>query len=285
MNYMVVDVIDKADIESFIYNLWSTQTFRNLHNKNLFFKNMIKKISELPLFFHEAKSNKQKNHLTSFFRLISYRTYENKYIQDLYYFHELCHLINYEPKNNISYDDWSSLLNENELYASIMSEVVIYFFDEDLYRKTFSPLWANFFIHDIFNNKKYKKTSFGMYYNTTLQEDIDRFHKEKNTNLFNLDPNNWPENINNVISRRRELRENKQYIEKLYESEKTIVSYNEKRELWINDWEDSYIKINNLLLKFKETQSINFYLDTINQNTNEELIVFPLKKSVSISTN
>lgn len=265
------NIVTVNDTEKFLReNIWKTDIFKNLHKNNLFFKSLINKLNESPIYFFDLSHEKGRNHLTSIFRFIPFRQYSNPYINDLYYLHELCHCANYELKDleSMSYQEWSNKLSSNELFASLVSEVFIYFMDPELVDKTFSPLWAERFVNPIINDINYDNNNGLLPYQNDKQwrkkvehlKSIDSNNKltdkEISLNLLSLDQKNWPNYINNIIKRREELRKITidDDLEVLDSSERVIVNYNLSHQKWIQLWTDHYINIDSALIKLKNKE-------------------------------
>lgn len=241
-----IEIVRDYEQEDYLSRLWKTKEFFYLNNSHPYFELLKERLKKSSLFFFEVENDKARNHLTSIFRCIAHRQYVNPYIQDLYYFHELCHCAHYIEKSVNSYDEWAIKLSENELYASLMSEAFIYFMDNTLLDKTFPNLWVSRFIKD-----KQMKDSLGFYISQT-ENDKNYLSKVKNNdwNPFSLE-SVWPDSIQDIIRERRFLR-TIESTQNLDEASKIIVNYNKPHKTWVKKWDKHYHQIDKLLLDLNQ---------------------------------
>lgn len=241
-----IEIVKSFEQEEYLNHLWKTKEFIHLSQNHTYFKLLKQKLKKSSLFFFEIENEKARNHLTSIFRCIAHRKYENPYIHDLYYFHEFCHCAHYIENSVNSYDEWAIKLSENELYASLMSEAFIYFMDNTLLDKTFPNLWVNRFIKD-----EQIKDSLGFYINQTPNDKYYLFQVKNNEwNPFNLELV-WPDSIKDIIRERRFLR-TVDSLENLDEASKIIVNYNKSHQIWIKKWDKHYHQIDKLLFDLNQ---------------------------------
>lgn len=267
-----IKIIEKNAVDEFIFNLWRSEEFKTLHKENLFFRDLLNQIKKAPLYFYDISHPQGRNHLTSIFRCIPYRHYDNEYINDLYYLHEICHCAQYVPNESNDYKQWSEKLSINELYSSLVSEVFIYFFAPSLLTKTFSPLWVELFVKEVINNPMYEQSKYGLFYH--LQDDMSLINGTENSNeiqnIFNLNGiNNYPQNIKKIIQRRQYLR-GLTCADNLSPAEKIIVNYNNSHKKWLLLWEKHYLKIDialNLLMngKYSSEDFLNYIQENCDQ--------------------
>jgi len=213
--------INSRDIPFFIDNLWESDDFKCLSKTHCFFEFLKKSLQKAPLWVYDESNVRQRYHLTSFFRFLCTRTYyENKYIQDLYYFHELVHCSQYlASEDQISFEKWSLKLSKNELMASLYSECFIYLLYPELQKKTFKNLWI------------LEKLEVGP---SPLDLDLkkDWFIEES-----------WPFQFRFLLQERLKLRGLEQHCGSSTESEKLIISYNKKHIEWLSKWASHYQEI------------------------------------------
>lgn len=250
--------IETNEMEGFFATFWKTEEFKNLQNEHPFFKDFVKKLKKSPIFFFDLSNENGRYHLSSHIRFIANRKYENNYLRDLYYFHELLHCAEFEPDNNKNYDEWKEKLNRNELYASIVSEVLIYYMQPSMIGKTFNPLWAEkFYKNDV--NSSNNRGDYGFF---ESNNDFD--------SMSFKDIEKWPVSIQRIYQRRNELRAIFDENEVSEESEKFIVKYNKYRISWIEKWKPHYINIDSLLTKLHNKEiSTNEYLMEVLKNCDE----------------
>ena len=98
-------------------------------------------------FYNMQDKDLERAAFTSWYNVLSLKTYENQYIQDLYYFHELTHIatMSYEPE--LDFTSWCLKMRNNEVLASMNSEVFIYFYIPEYRQYTFKEeIWADRFL-------------------------------------------------------------------------------------------------------------------------------------------
>ncbi len=272
-----ITIINKENIESHILSLWSTDEFKRLHQNHIFFQQLLSELKKRELFFFNTTHPQQKNHLTSIFNFIAYREYENKYIQDLYYFHELVHCAHYNKFVNpyLPYTEWQKKISYNEMFASLFSEVFIYFFEPNLLDKSFPNLWIHQFLDFNQNFEEFTQLPFNteiekQHIHYLCQEDnffslLDNFHK--NATLFD------------IFMRRihlRNLSTDSPEFSYLSESEKTIVLYNKSHKRWLNNWFHQYMFLENHLYDFsKGTTTSEYFLNIVLSSKNRDIYERP----------
>lgn len=242
-----IKIVKSNQVESFLLELWSTPLFVNFQKKNGSYLNeLAKELAKGPLFFYEMSDPYlEKNHLSSMFKHIAFRQYDNPYIQDLYYFHELTHIANLKYGMS-TFQEWKEKISNNELFASLVSEVFVYFFEPELRGKTFNNLWADRF----FLNTPPGETNL----NIPLVDDVTDItwyenYKNNNVDLFSVNISNWPIKFQEIIEKRQLLRVT-QYSEDVEEA--WIIKFNNLREKWLDMWEPYYIIFENLMIELDE---------------------------------
>jgi hypothetical protein len=86
-------------------------------------------------------------HFGTYFGALQRRAYANPWIQDLYHFHELTHVLTlrYDPAS--SWMEWSRRMVNSEMQASLASECYVYLHIEGLREKTFAhEIWVDRFL-------------------------------------------------------------------------------------------------------------------------------------------
>lgn len=230
-------------IEHHLNNLWRTKEFKFLQKNHPFFKKFTQQLQKAPVYFFDNKNEKGKYHLSSHMRLIANRLYDDNYMHDLYYFHELLHCAEFEAQKQINYQQWKNKLNENELFASVVSEVLIYYMMPQLIGKTFDPLWAEIFYKDD-SNFYHKKDDYGFF----IHDDEKPHYNPMNFKNIHT----WPQSIQRIHKRRNELRCISETNDVQLQAEKSIVLYNKPREKWLEAWRPHYKKINSLLFNLTQ---------------------------------
>ena len=113
------------------------------------------------IFFDMHEETMEMVHFSSWFHAIQHRYYyTNDILHDLYYHHEFFHLISMTYRNDYSFIDWKKKMDSNEFWASLESEVLIYFYMPQLRDLSFkNELWVDRFLND-----KYYADLKGKYY-------------------------------------------------------------------------------------------------------------------------
>lgn len=199
------------------YALWSTDLFKN----QPIVDRVVDIVSRLPVSFYDVSHEREKLQLSAIWRYIARRQYDNPYIEDLYYFHELAHIANLRY-DECSFDSWRLRLSENELYASLMSEAFIYFYVPELNGKTFDNMWVNKFLVE------------------------DTLPLPKNITTLS----GWPAPIEQVVDARRKLRLMSQSDDF---NESWIIKFNRMRDNWLVKWQPHYKKIDAAMRDFERT--------------------------------
>jgi hypothetical protein len=115
------------------------------------------RIYNYPIWFYTPSHPTERSHFTSFFRHLAIRNYDNPNINDMYYLHELTHMLgmtegdtSYENFCEVtSFEDWYKAMNRVEFRASLMSEVLIYLNYGSLRPKTFKmEIWVDRFLNN-----------------------------------------------------------------------------------------------------------------------------------------
>lgn len=202
--------------------LWKTDFFREQQLiENSFINLVVKKVSEQKLCFYEfSNESLEKRHMTPWFNHIALRQdYAVDIIADMYLIHELFHIASLpEPTTIITdFEEWKSTMWENELYASLATEVFIYAWMPEIRDMTFKfDIWFDSL-----------RDQYGF---TFTKENIKPEH------LF--DPSLNPE-FKKVIDLRLEFRNGK---EPTNESEQWFVRYNNYNK-WFERWRDDFINV------------------------------------------
>lgn len=146
-------LLDKNTIINGIINNWATSLFKDYsYKENNVISETINSIANNPdksVSFYEMTSDVEYSNFSAWWGCIAHRIYDNNYIKDLYYLHELSHIANRIPKKDISFIEWYKVINQEELTASITTEAMVYFDIPELREKTFSEeIWVDRFIYD-----------------------------------------------------------------------------------------------------------------------------------------
>lgn len=139
--------------EQFFDNIWSSPIFKSDKMK-IFLSNIKKEFIKHPRYFYTMKDQElERAAFTSWYNLLSLKEYSNPYIKDLYYLHELFHIATMPYKEDLNFLEWSLKMRENEVMASLLSEVLIYFDFPELRAHTMEhEIWVDRFLTDEVKN-------------------------------------------------------------------------------------------------------------------------------------
>lgn len=142
----VVVLNEPEEIKAYVAGLWKTDEFRN----SPFVQKIVDMFAEMPKFFFDMSDPKRETaHFYAWMGGISHRSYANPYIHDLYIFHEMLHAASMSYMKDMSFGSFAQKMNENELFASVGSEIQVYFEIPGLRAKTFSQeIYADRFLND-----------------------------------------------------------------------------------------------------------------------------------------
>lgn len=200
--------VSKDEIYNYVLNLWSTDLFKDLHRKEGSFINLlVKELAQKGFYDFEYSNPVENKHMFLWFYGIGKREYSNPYIKDLYYVHEFYHLISFPHKQFTDFEEWKEAMWQNELEASLMSEVFIYYFIPELRSHTFNhPIWFD----DVSRMFGYER----------IEINKDILHFKKQPEVFNL-----------ITQRRMDLRNG---IDTTLETEQWIQKFNNKDDWYIH---------------------------------------------------
>lgn len=136
-------IVESADIVNHVKGLWKTDLFRNAHANNKFVSDVVDKFAEYPKFFFDASDSKMEMaHFSAWWGGIQNRHYDNPIIHDLYLFHEMYHAGTMIYAKDLTFTNFVRKMQDNELDASTLSEILAYF--------EMPELRAQSFRHEIF---------------------------------------------------------------------------------------------------------------------------------------
>lgn len=153
-----VQVYTASPLIEHINSLWKTDNFRHAAKdpKSVVYET-INKVAEKPLWFYDMSDPIERTQFSSWWRHIQNREYENPAVNDLYLIHELRHIAKMKFYSDNNWLKWVEDVFENELDASMLSEVSIYFMLPSLRQKTFNhEIWADRFIPISFTSAETK---------------------------------------------------------------------------------------------------------------------------------
>ena len=171
-----ISIVEQEEIFNYLGNLWRSDIFKQSHNDpNGYIHHISKEFSKTPrIFFDMHQETMEMVHFSSWFHAIQHRYhYTNDVIHDLYYHHEFFHIITMKHKSDLTFEDWTTKMSSNEFWASLESEVLIYFYMPELRKQSFNKkIWVDKFLAD-----PYYKGLFGKYFH--LEDDLARKLKSR----------------------------------------------------------------------------------------------------------
>jgi hypothetical protein len=147
------------DIKEYVLNLWKTEEFKRSQKEGGFIAEVVERFSTMPAFFFRASDEfLEKAHFSTWWRGMQRREYENPYIHDLYELHEIFHAGDMIYSNDLSFESFKRKMQDNELGASVCSEIEIYLRLEGLRKKSFHhPIFADRFLNNSEMQERWKE--------------------------------------------------------------------------------------------------------------------------------
>lgn len=143
--------VERDDVHGFVKGLWKTDLFRDSHNVGGFIFALVDEFAWTPRFFAEMSNGYlERAHFSTWWNVIMLRDdYTNPFIHDLYLLHEMYHAMRMPYIKDIGIRAFDEKMQRNELEASVLSEIVIYFELPELRRLSFDhEIYADRFLDD-----------------------------------------------------------------------------------------------------------------------------------------
>lgn len=146
----IVRLVERSEIEQFVLGLWQTEMFRNSQLEKGFVHDVVSAFAAMPVFFYEASNeHDEKSHFSTWWRGMQRRQYDNPYIHDLYSLHEMFHAGDMLFAGGLSHDAFKRKMQDNELGASVCSEIAAYYAFPNLRPLSFPyEIYADRFLAD-----------------------------------------------------------------------------------------------------------------------------------------
>lgn len=158
MNFKNASIlVSRSEIHQYVLGLWKTELFRNLHldglggvGPNNFISILVDRFADMPRFFFDMTDKTNEHaHFSTWWGGIPHREYDNPYIHDLYLVHEMSHAGEMVYLEGMNFDNFLRKMTDNELHASVVSEVQVYLEIPELRKLTFPfPIYADRFLKD-----------------------------------------------------------------------------------------------------------------------------------------
>lgn len=109
-------------------SLWRSDAFRKSHDDRGWVFKQVEQFAWLPRFFATSTNDKlERAHFSTWWNVILLRDYDNPIIHDLYLLHEMCHAASMPYLGVVGREAFDEKMQRNELEASVLSEVAVYF--------------------------------------------------------------------------------------------------------------------------------------------------------------
>ena len=140
----------EKEINDFVLKLWKSDIFHASHRDGGYIQDIVQRFAYLPRLFAETSNDHlERPHFATWWNVIMLRDYENPIIHDLYYLHEMTHAASMPYVDGIGVAAFNEKMQRNELEASVLSEIAVYFDIEGLRESSFPhTIYADRFLND-----------------------------------------------------------------------------------------------------------------------------------------
>lgn len=141
----------RQEVHQYVADLWRTESFRASHRTRGFIYDVIQKFAWMPRIFAETSNDQlERAHFSTWWNVFMHRTdYTNDTIHDLYWLHEFYHASSMPYIPGIGKQAFNEKMQRNELEASVLSEIQVYFEMPALREASFNhPIYADRFLGD-----------------------------------------------------------------------------------------------------------------------------------------
>lgn len=146
----VIKLHTDDEINGYVFGNWKTDLFRDSHASGGFVASVVRPFATMPCFFFRASDERlEKAHFSTWWRGMQIRDYDNDHVHDLYWLHEMFHAGDMSFRRGLSHEAFERKMQDNELSASVCSEIEAYFRLPGLREHTFSEgIFADRFLQD-----------------------------------------------------------------------------------------------------------------------------------------
>jgi hypothetical protein len=121
-------LVSRSDIHDHLMGLWKTDIFKSSHQSGGFVHNIVERFSRLPRFFTEMSDDYlERAHFNIWWSGLHPREYADVASHDLYLLHEISHGADMSYIPGQSAENFHRKMVDNELWASVTSEIFVYF--------------------------------------------------------------------------------------------------------------------------------------------------------------
>lgn len=145
----LISLISEDDVHDYVSNLWRSPAFIASYKNRGFIYDQVEKFAWLPRFFAESSNDHlERAHFCTWWNVIMLREdYTNPIIHDLYYLHEMAHAASMPYIEGIGRAAFDEKMQRNELEASVLSEILVYFEMPELRAQSFDhSIYADRFL-------------------------------------------------------------------------------------------------------------------------------------------
>lgn len=136
-------------VKKHMQSLFRTDIFRkSLNEPDGYIARLVDSFAARPrLFFEMTDPSLERAHFYTWMGAIPAREYRNDTVHDLYYHHEMWHSVTMPYYPGMAFDQWKQKMIDNEFYASLESEALVYYALPGLREKSFEfPIWVDRFL-------------------------------------------------------------------------------------------------------------------------------------------
>ncbi len=148
----ITTATSEAEIHDYMMGLWQSDIFKDSHRSGGYIKKVVDQFAKLPRVFCETSNDPlERAHFCTWWGVIMLRKdYTNPIIHDLYLLHEIVHAGTMPYSANIGPETFFEKMTNNELWASVVSEISVYFeLGRALRDASFSqPIYADRYLSD-----------------------------------------------------------------------------------------------------------------------------------------
>lgn len=158
-----IEVIPQAQVHNYVLSLFRTELVKNaaITPGNTIY-NLVQKLSKRPLFVdHPPEGDTlHRENFTAYWGVSNARRYinPNPIINDLYYIHELSHILEMPYDTTLSFEEWRHKMTYHEKEITFLTEFAIHFeFPEIRKLMNFDSIYADKYLNDPKIQELYKK--------------------------------------------------------------------------------------------------------------------------------
>ena len=151
-------IFHKADIHDHVRSLWKTEHVKRSYDTGGLVYRIVDKFARLPRFFYEMSDEYlERAHFSIWWSGTAYRRYDKPSCNDLYLLHEFAHGADMIHAAGQHEDAFKRKMQDNELQASVTTEVMAYFDMPELRAMTFAgEIYADRFLKDKTLHQRWK---------------------------------------------------------------------------------------------------------------------------------